>query len=479
MPKNILIFADGTGQIGGVRPDQRLSNIYKMYRAMRPGPMSPISTQDQVAYYDPGLGAGELDGVTFGKLRAFLEQSMGVGIEDNMIDCYERIMAYYEPGDRVLLFGFSRGAYTVRALANVMNLCGIPSMLPEGGPLPRKGKRLRAIATEAVRKVYSHGTGKPRGHKQYGAEREKLGERFRAKYGSAPADGQPDVQGNVQPHFIGVFDTVAALQNSALTWLVRIGFWCLLALFAMSFFKGWPSWTTYLTGAVGGAAAFWYIKIFTSQLRFFEPDPSRPLKIWKPWHWPKLIKHTHRAYWNKEHYDAWLDSDVGFARHALAIDENRADFPRVIWGTKGEVAKNANKHPQWLDQVWFAGCHSDVGGSYLEEESRLSDIALQWMLVELRICVPEIEMQPTVLRANPDSMGLQHDEVYMFEWGRLRLRWPRKPRLVESQFRLHSTVIKRLSAKYVPHLEETKPYRPDQLAQHPQAKRFYCDTDGS
>ena len=37
MPKNIVIFADGTGQAGGVRPDQRLSNIYKLFRASRTG----------------------------------------------------------------------------------------------------------------------------------------------------------------------------------------------------------------------------------------------------------------------------------------------------------------------------------------------------------------------------------------------------------------------------------------------------------
>ena len=52
MPKSILIFSDGTGQIGGMRPDQRLSNIYKMYRAMRPGPDSPISPHEQVCFYE-------------------------------------------------------------------------------------------------------------------------------------------------------------------------------------------------------------------------------------------------------------------------------------------------------------------------------------------------------------------------------------------------------------------------------------------
>lgn len=47
MPKNILIFSDGTGQAGGLTPDQRLSNIYKMYRATRVGPDKDISPSDR------------------------------------------------------------------------------------------------------------------------------------------------------------------------------------------------------------------------------------------------------------------------------------------------------------------------------------------------------------------------------------------------------------------------------------------------
>jgi len=48
MPKNILIFSDGTGQAGGLRPDQRLSNIYKLYRATRIGPDSAIDPAKQI-----------------------------------------------------------------------------------------------------------------------------------------------------------------------------------------------------------------------------------------------------------------------------------------------------------------------------------------------------------------------------------------------------------------------------------------------
>jgi hypothetical protein len=63
------------------------------------------------------------------------------------------------------------------------------------------------------------------------------------------------------------------------------------------------------------------------------------------------------------------------ARHATSIDENRADFTRVPWGS----ARNAgparpDSYLGWLDQIWFASVHSDIGGGYSENESRLSDI---------------------------------------------------------------------------------------------------------
>ena len=121
-----------------------------------------------------------------------------------MIDCYEKIISYYEPGDRIFIFGFSRGAYTARCVANVMNLCGIPTKKPDGSPVPRYGPELRKIATDAVKYVYNHGTGYSRSQQPYLDEREEKGRRFRVKYGSSPTDGSKDVQGNVQPTFIGV-----------------------------------------------------------------------------------------------------------------------------------------------------------------------------------------------------------------------------------------------------------------------------------
>ena len=56
MPKNIVIFSDGTGQRGGVAFDERRSNIYKLFRASRCGPDSSVDPNLQLTYYDPGLG---------------------------------------------------------------------------------------------------------------------------------------------------------------------------------------------------------------------------------------------------------------------------------------------------------------------------------------------------------------------------------------------------------------------------------------
>ena len=313
--------------MGGARPDQRLSNVYKMYRAMRPGPDSPISPKDQVAFYDPGLGTGESGGL-FSRIKPILESAVGTGIDHNIIDCYEQIIAHYEPGDRVLLFGFSRGAYTVRALANVMNLCGVPTQMPDGSPIPRHGPGLRKIAKDAVKFVYNHGAGKPRTQNPYFVNREELGKRFRKKHSSFPLVGKEN-QGNVQPRFVGVFDTVASLRTAVvrtLVWGVTFG---VGAAFAAGVAFGW-SWLLVVPLGALLAALLWQLgSLLLDNFKYFSDDPDRKLKLWRPTDWPQIFRTGHFAAWNKRNYDKWLDPDVQHARHAMAIDEDRADFPRV------------------------------------------------------------------------------------------------------------------------------------------------------
>ena len=212
MAKNILIFSDGTGEAGGLTPDENVSNIYKLFRATRCGPDLDIDPRDQVTFYDPGLGSQPETGV-FGAERAYrwvynlVSQATGLGITKNIVDCYAAILQMWQPGDRIFLFGFSRGAYTVRCVAAVVSLCGVPTTMADGKtPLFRDLLSTRKIASEAVKKVYQH-VSSPK-DSAFVEQRKALALQFRQKYHS-------DVNGaaNVNPYFIGVFDTVAALGS--------------------------------------------------------------------------------------------------------------------------------------------------------------------------------------------------------------------------------------------------------------------------
>lgn len=76
-----------------------------------------------------------------------------------------------------------------------------------------------------------------------------------------------------------------------------------------------------------------------------------------------------------EFYDNKIGNNVSIARHALAIDEHRSDFVPTIWNLKENMD---------LKQMWFAGSHSDIGGSYKPDANGavLSDNALGWMIDE-------------------------------------------------------------------------------------------------
>lgn len=470
MVKTILIFSDGTGQVGGMKPDQRLSNIYKMYRAMRPGPDSPISPNEQVAFYDPGLGSGEVGGWSLERIRKLLASAVGNGIDENIIDCYEAIIANYKEGDRVCLFGFSRGAYTVRCVANVMNLCGVPTRMPDGSAIPLKGPKLRKVAEDAVKYVYNHGAGKDR--RAYFHERETKAQRFRNKYHSNGIGADGESQGNVQPEFIGVFDTVAALGSRKAQWIALAATFALGALTASSYWFGWSWWLTAPLSITCLIIMRWLYVTTKSQLKYFKEVSGGPITSW------------HFASWNLKNYDRFLDNLVRFARHAISIDENRKSFPRVGWAHTEDVIKNAQLTPAWLKQVWFCGNHSDIGGSYPEDESRLSDTALQWMVEELSETIPDIQVRSELLVTTPNPNGLQHDEVvstqnlwpkFFPDWLRKKLTWEATVRKTHVDAALHPSVFDRLSLQTVPHLDDIKPYRPENLRGHSKAGKLFSD----
>jgi uncharacterized protein (DUF2235 family) len=462
MSRNIVIYSDGTGQRGGVLFDERRSNIYKLYRATRCGPDSSVDPKEQYAFYDAGIGTSKgargVLGAAWDFIYNLICQATGLGLTGNMIDCYAALVRNCRPGDRVFLFGFSRGAYTVRCLGAVIALCGIPTA--EGDqPLKRDMKTTKRIAKEAVKRVYQHTHSRPpdkatQRQKEQLEQRLELAERFRQKYRSGDGDGA-----NVYPHFIGVFDTVAAIGNMTVATTVlalaalAINFSMFLgAARALGFDLGWPS-------LLGISAAVIVTLSYLGNLiyRIRWEVGLRHSRWWRPFH---LLS------WRMRFYDTTLNPKVQYARHALAIDERRKDFDRVGWGTPGDHPVRPDG-PEWFQQVWFSGCHSDVGGSYLEEESRLSDIPLQWML-DAAISVG-LKYDDRVLRPYPDPTGMQHDETrgHAFKWR------PKIDRTIPVDAPLHDSVLERFKAQEVQLYDLFGPYRPEGLRKHSKTGEFY------
>jgi len=466
MPRNILIFSDGTGQAGGLTPDQNISNIYKLYRATRCGPDTATNPSQQLTFYDPGLGSQPDDGMLFVTrayrwLRDTVSQATGMGITNNIIDCYAALLRMWRPGDRVFLFGFSRGAYTARCLASVISLCGIPTTMPDGAPLFRDDASTQKIAREAVRWVYGH-VGSPK-DSDYVAQRKALALRFRQKY-RADQDGKS----NVNAFFIGVFDTVASLGSYRVGLIVIVGLLVALLvansvlwLFSLPFWLafGAPLALTFIIGAL------WYA---VAHIQFAVGLPG--YSFWQTLHFTS---------WKMQFYDKHLDNAVWYARHAMSIDESRADFARVPWASAANCGPaRPDSYPDWLDQIWFAGNHSDVGGSYAENESRLSDIALDWM-VHAAVNLPDangptgngIKVDSDWLQLNPDPLGSQHDER---EPGWLKKRlWPKGLRSVDHNAILHASVYERFAADAVQHFYQMEAYRPENLATHDNLAKYY------
>jgi hypothetical protein len=91
---------------------------------------------------------------------------------------------------------------------------------------------------------------------------------------------------------------------------------------------------------------------------------------------PGAVGHRHQF------HDVRLGDHVHVARQALAIDEHRMKFEPSLWKVPTDGSQRAADTPDRVKQVWFEGCHSDVGGGY--GQTGLSDTALEWMVREAK-----------------------------------------------------------------------------------------------
>jgi uncharacterized protein (DUF2235 family) len=118
MPRNIVLCCDGTANEFA----KHNTNVVKLYATLQLDPSS------QTAYYHPGLGTMEPAGALTTlarKTTKLLGLAFGYGLSNDILLAYAFLMREYQPGDKVFFFGFSRGAYTVRAVASLLHMYGL------------------------------------------------------------------------------------------------------------------------------------------------------------------------------------------------------------------------------------------------------------------------------------------------------------------------------------------------------------------
>jgi uncharacterized protein (DUF2235 family) len=117
VPRNIVVCCDGTDN--QVATDS--TNVLRLFRMLE-------RDDRQVAYYDGGVGT-LVDPAAISTVRKYfslrLDAAIGLRVRENVIAAYRFLARTYQPGDQLYFFGFSRGAYTVRAVAGLIRMLGL------------------------------------------------------------------------------------------------------------------------------------------------------------------------------------------------------------------------------------------------------------------------------------------------------------------------------------------------------------------
>jgi uncharacterized protein (DUF2235 family) len=278
LAKNIVICSDGTGNstIKG-----RGTNVFKLFEAVDVnGHRSDAGLARQLAFYDDGVGTENL------KWLRIFAGATGYGLSRNVKQLYREVCRVYEPGDAIYLFGFSRGAFTVRTLSGLIGDCGLidPNQFETEDDF-RESVRL---AYKAYRRKYRAWL------TRLVARRGMTTAEFREKFARKDQEERP-------VRLLGVWDTVDAVGL-----------------------------------------------------------PFRLADVWN------------RVVWQYKFETSTLCAVVNKGCHALALDDERGAFGPVLWDERDPATKAR------VEQVWFAGAHSNVGGGYPQQGMSL--VALDWML---------------------------------------------------------------------------------------------------
>lgn len=183
MSRNLVVCCDGTGNIWGNDCD---TNVVKLVRIIQ-------KNEQQILFYDPGVGTSDtypsIGKISRAKARAkeIVGLAIGGGIYENIGQAYGFLVEHYQPTDRVFIFGFSRGAFTARCVAGMINLFGIV----------RRGAEAMIPSLTRIYFQPIEGTGRT------GSTRQDYGDDIRAVFTLEGRDARV--------YFLGVWDTVSTV----------------------------------------------------------------------------------------------------------------------------------------------------------------------------------------------------------------------------------------------------------------------------
>lgn len=306
--RKIVIFADGTGNSFTTQE----SNVWRLYSALdkteKTG-RTPIELQ--LARYIPGVGTSS------NRVLRLIDGATGIGVPSNVRKLYRFLCWNWQPGDEIYLFGFSRGAFTVRTLAGMLRWQGLmPLMIGDRPVTDAEMKRNAMRAWEAYR------------------------------VSTAPLwDG-----GLRMAPWIGA---LRWLRDRAITLKRRI---CRQPTHAEVLAARDPSLRPALSGDLpedqrGGAVSVRYMGLFDTVEAYGFPFAGLR-EAWSWLVWPILFRNRVCA------------RIVVRADHVLALDDERKTFHPLQFD---QTDAGTDKAPTQVRETWFAGMHSDVGGGYPDD----------------------------------------------------------------------------------------------------------------
>lgn len=186
--KNLVVCCDGTDNEFGVNN----TNVVRLLS------LALKQDEQQIVFYEPGLGTFPDPGAITPLQKWFtkkLGSAFGFGLSQNLAVCYEFLVEHYKPGDRIYLFGFSRGAYTARALAALIHVIGLMHT-KNSNLVPYAIKLFESAASKA--KKQNDKAERLTGKKQ--PLKLSICDEFKRVFSITP-----------EIHFIGVWDTVTSI----------------------------------------------------------------------------------------------------------------------------------------------------------------------------------------------------------------------------------------------------------------------------